>query len=154
MAALGAIGVAYLITKRSIPVSVATPTGEGEQHTAVHQGTSLDVADGRDIGLGFIRAVIPSWNRILDGRVATYLDEFLQLRGTVVDSDDNPLSRDVLVINRQGSCVAKLRSGVDGTFKMLVDNSGASVLLVTALPDEGDNRNAVCKWKLIPVTPT
>lgn len=155
MAALGAIGIQFQgAFKRLIPLPVTTPIGTAFAKTA-QMRRILDVADAQNITKGFPRAVVQDFWRIREGRFAQYFSDFLQVRGHVKNSAGTGIARDVVIINRQGSIVGKVRSSaVDGSFKITVDNSGTNFLLVAAIPDDGDNRQAVPMWKVIPVTPT
>lgn len=113
----------------------------------------LDVADAQNITKGYPRGIVMDRQRVTDGRFAQYLSDFLQVRGHVQNSAGTGIARDVVITNRQGQCVGRVRSSaVDGSFKITVDNMGPFPVNCEAIPDDGDNRNAAVKWKAVPVT--
>lgn len=99
-------------------------------------------------------ANVPSYHRYIDGRVATDIWAERQVRGTVVNSSDVGIARNVVITTGGGSLVAKGRSTSDGFFSLRVGNAGTQPLMIQGLPDPGDNRNAAVKWRVVPVAPT
>lgn len=155
MAALGAIGIQPQgAFKRLIPLPATTPLSTAEGKNS-RMRRILPVADAQDITKGYVRAFIQDVWRITQGRSAQYLGDFLQVRGTVKNSAGTGIMRRVVITNGFGQCVGRVTSSaVDGTFKVLCDNNATAFVLCEALPDDADNRNAVVKWKVIPVTAT
>jgi hypothetical protein len=88
-----------------------------------------------------------------ENQAAAYQDEVFEVRGTVLDSDDNPMERRVLLLTRDGTRLGMVRSNPDGTFKMRAWDYGLNRTLVVAIPDDSDLRNAVIKWGVIGTTP-
>lgn len=158
MAALGAIGIMPQgAFKRLIPLPVTTPLGTAEGKVT-RMRCILDVADaqaGTAITGRFPVAFVQDFWRITQGRSAQYLKDFKQVRGTVKNSAGTGIARRVVITNGFGQCVGRTTSSaVDGTFKLLCDNNNDSYVLCQALPDDGDLRQAVVAWKVIPVVPT
>ena len=89
-----------------------------------------------------------------ENQSASYQDQDFQIRGTVLDSEDVPMERRVLLLTRDGTRLGITRSNPDGTFKLMAWNYGLNRTLVVAIPDDSDLRNAVVKWGVIGTTPT
>jgi len=156
MADLGAIGRQPATVRRLIPLTgaLATPTGVAFSQPVVYT-CRLDIADARNITLAKPRAIAMSIARYSEGRKATYLDLNTQIRGFVRNASAVGIARRVLIFDAAGHCVGKTDSSAsDGSFKITVDNQGSAITLCVALPDTGDNRNAVVKWAVVPVTAT
>lgn len=151
MADLGAIGIKHTSeSQRLIPLSYTTATGTARTLLSPLARIIYDVSDARSTK-NFPRAFVSDHSRVEFGRVARYLDQFMQVRGTVKNSAGTGISRRVIIVNRYGRCVGVGQSAGDGTFSILVDNQTGYVL-VCAIPDDTDNRNAVVAWKVTPVT--
>lgn len=156
MADLGAIGIKYADEAlRLIPLAVTTPTGTAQLPDNPLSRVIFDCADAKNISsrnTPLQRAFVQDFWRIAHGRKAAYLQDWKEIRGTVENSSAVGISRRVLALTAQGQCVgAAQSSAVDGTFTMVIDNCLEAILIV-ALPDPGDVRNAVVKWGVIPVT--
>lgn len=151
MAALGAIGLIPTAVKRLVPLPYTTPTGDVYARNA-RMRRILDVAEAQNIRTGYVRAIVQDFWRITQGRSAQYLSNFKQVRGTVKNSAGTGIARRVVITNGFGQCVGRVTSAADGTFSILCDNNNDAVVLCQALPEDGDLRNAVVAWKVIPVT--
>src|SRR5574337_1413056 len=145
------------ITPFGIGVDTAiddVPYTTGSAHTSqIHPFVGIDVWAHRNISLNPVMAYGYRPMALGENMVASYYDQVYEIRGTVQDSAGNPMSRRVLVLTRDGTRLALLRSGADGTFKTRVWNYGLNRVLVVAIPDDGDLRNAVVKWGSIGVDP-
>lgn len=108
----------------------------------------VDTAFGRD----FVPMARPTW---LNYSEPTYLpqypDQDLEIRGTVLDEDSNPIERPVFVLSRNGALLGRTISAADGTFAVLCRNYGAERVIVIAAPYNDDLRNAQVVWGPVPV---
>lgn len=111
----------------------------------------FDCADAASVAKNFPRALEYGAHLITNGRQARYFANQLQIRGTVKNSAGTGIARRVLIINREGACVGKTVSASDGTFSVTLVNQGFDFTLCVAIPEDGDLRNAVVKWKVVPV---
>lgn len=119
----------------------------------IHPFIGLPIWANRNISLNPAMAYGLRPMALGENMSAAYYDQVYEIRGTVKDSDGNPMSRRVIVLTRDGTRLALLRSGADGTFKTRIWNYGLNRVLVVAIPDDGDLRNAVVKWGSIGVDP-
>lgn len=151
MADLGAIGIrpvnnALLL----VPLSVTAPTNTATGIRPFRR-VIFDCAEAQSVAKNFPRAVEIRSGTVLNGRTAAYLPNQLQVRGTVKNSAGTGISRRVLVVNREGACVGKGQSAGDGTFSITLYNQAAAFVACIAIPEDADVRNAVIKWKVVPV---
>lgn len=63
------------------------------------------------------------------------------------------MQRRVIVLTRDGTRLGVVRSAADGTFKIRATGYLLNRTISIAIPDDGDLRNAVVKWGVVPVTP-
>lgn len=151
MADLGAIGIRPVsIAALAVPMNVSAATGT-ILGISPFKRVVFDCADAKSVAKNFPRAVELRAGMVLNGRTALYLASQLQIRGTVKNSAGTGISRRVLIINREGACVGKTQSAGDGTFTITLFNQSTNPVLCVAIPDDGDIRNAVVKWKVLPV---
>ena len=153
MADLGTIGIQHTsVSVRVIPLNVTAETGTARLLKNPLNRTIFNTAEAQSTSKNYPRAFVQDIWRITQGRQAVYLKDFTEIRGTVKNSAGTGIARRVLVVNRAGQCVGTTVSAADGTFKCLLDNQAYEVVLVVAIPDDGDNRNAVVKWKVVPAS--
>jgi hypothetical protein len=113
----------------------------------------MPVWSARNITLNPFRFSVIKYPYYGENQAPSYYDQDYEIRGVVLDSDSNPMERRVLLHTRDGTKIGVTRSNSDGTFKFRVWNYGLNRTLVTAIPDDGDLRNAVVKWGVIGVVP-
>lgn len=136
-------------------ISVGAPTYTSDAFTLgdARVSSPLDTWAARDIAdnpTGFRTTKFPYYG---ENQAPSFKDQDFEVRGTVLDSDDNPMERRVLLFTRDGSRLGLTRSNPDGTFRFTAWNYGLNRTLVVAIPDDGDLRNAVVKWGVIGTTP-
>lgn len=152
MADLGAIGTKYVDEAvRLVPMSLTAPTGAATLLDNPLSRVIFDCADASSVAKNFPRAMVLDYTKIGGSMTALYPATQLQIRGTVKNSAGTGIARLVLIINREGVCVGKTRSASDGTFSVTLVNQGFSPVLCAAIPEDADLRNAVVKWKVVPV---
>lgn len=84
-------------------------------------------------------------------RTSQYIDQWKEFRGTVKDDTGVGIARRVIAIDtRTGVLFGSTMSLADGTFKMKVPHA-SDALTVIAVPNTGDQRNAVVKYRVTPV---
>lgn len=154
MADLGAIGISYInVAVRVVPLDVTAATGTARLLKNPLSRAIFDCADAKSISARNMpfRCFVQDFRRITQGRKAAYFVDWKEIRGTVTNSSDVGISRRVLALTAQGQCVGAAQSAGDGTFTIVIDNC-LDPVIVAALPDAGDVRNAVVKWAVTPVT--
>lgn len=107
----------------------------------------------RDIHLNPICASALRVTPFGENQVATFYDQDYEIRGIVKDSSGSPMQRRVIVLTRDGTRLGVVRSAADGTFKIRATGYLLNRTINVAIPDDGDLRNAVVKWGVVPVTP-
>lgn len=122
-------------------------------HVSLNYGSPMDSFMARNVSLAPMAGFVFKTIRFPKLREVQYPDQYMEIRGTVVNSSDSPLERQVLLLTRDGILIREVRSAADGTFSIKVDDYSINQTLVIAIPDDGDVRNAVVKWGVVGVTP-
>lgn len=154
MANLGAIVNMYLPfpTGRFLTMSVDT-YNEGARWRDHIMTVIFDIDAARPTIQN--HALIPHHLRVTDQRKATYLSDQKQVRGYCRTNLGAPIARLVVVMNGQGSVCGKGMSDPStGYFKINLDNNQDDPVACIQITLPGDNRNAVVKWRVVPVTAT
>jgi hypothetical protein len=119
--------------------------GDGRSHQATNP---LDVYMARDISLNAVGG-----RHQIEPSFAVDPQDRKSVRGTVLDENGDPLARTVLCI-KQGSqeiVDSTTSDATTGAFELRPPDAAA--VTVVAMPEPGDNRNAVVLYNLTPVDP-